>query len=229
MKKENYRYKIFIDGEWYVEDFTNFLNTYLQVYYFFNSLFDKEFKIDNERIDFAYSSFPWQGGYSAINFYWQLKYAVSKKQRPKIVAMHFSSPGFIELSLFPHIADIIAETILPIAGSIIAANKTYHKIYSGMQKRDILSIKKKQEETKLLIDKKILDNLELDNKLKKEDLEFIKKSNEKLARILKLDSTVLDQINHKTEHPYKTLKILLSLYRRIKTLAENERNRKLKL
>jgi hypothetical protein len=215
---------LYIDGKWDVEDFADFLKTYLQIYYLFNSLFTEKYSIDNERINYAYSLFPWKGGYSAVNFYQQLKFAIPKKDRPKITAIHFSSPGYIELLLLSKITEIISEIITYVAGSIGICNGIYNKIYTDMQKRKLLRLKIKRKELRLDQEKIKLDNIILQNS----DLEFINESNEDIAQILGLGGE-LKELNKKTGHPYITLKILLSLYRRIRTLAGYEKNNKLKL
>lgn len=52
MEEKGSIYTICIDGEWYIEELTDFLNTYLQAYYLFNSLFAKEFDINYWRGSF---------------------------------------------------------------------------------------------------------------------------------------------------------------------------------
>jgi hypothetical protein len=58
-------------------------------------------------------------------------------------------------------------------------------------------------------------------------MEYIQKSADSMVELLKLEDR--EQMDIKSGSPLKTLKILLSLYRRIRTLAEFERLGKTKL
>ena len=80
------RYKIHIDGKWYLDDLYKFPHTYEQVYYLIYSLLPHQDEKLQRKIIYAYSKFPWRGGYSALNFYNELKYTTPKQQRPRMMA-----------------------------------------------------------------------------------------------------------------------------------------------
>ena len=53
-------------------------HTYIQVYSFLYSFYTpiEDFDDENDRLVITYSAHPWKGGYSAVNFYNNLKYIV---------------------------------------------------------------------------------------------------------------------------------------------------------
>jgi hypothetical protein len=204
-------YKIPIEGRWFLEDLYVFPRAYEQVYFLAYSLLPHEDEQIQERIQYAYSQFPWRGGYSAVNFYNNLKFTTPKKQRPQVISLQYSSPGWIELSLIIGVAVSIEKLIKTIAGSLREANSLYNEIYEGTQKRKLLRIEVKSKELEL----------------EKTHADFIMHSVGNMANLLNLQE--VDQMTTKTGSPLKTLKILLSLYRRVRTLAEYKRSGKLRL
>jgi hypothetical protein len=205
-------YKINIDGKWTLEDLYLLPHTYSQVYGFIYSLngikniplqpFD-DFNMDfDERILFTYTSQPWKGGYSAVNFYNYLKNLVPPKHRPRIKSIHYESPGFMELILFVPVAMAIKEIVQSFCVAGESINSLYNEIYKGMQERKLLQINVKKEELEL----------------KKADLEFINSSTKALAELLGFKN--LKELNKVTKNPLTSVKILLSFYRRIRDLAD---------
>jgi hypothetical protein len=93
------RYRIRLDEEWSLEDLYVFPRAYEQVYFFF-SAFSMENGEERDRIERAFHAFPWQGGYSAVSFFNQLKYATPPELRPKIIAISKLSPGYFDLGLW---------------------------------------------------------------------------------------------------------------------------------
>ncbi len=204
-------HKIVIDGQWDLEDLYVFPKAYEQVYFMVFSLLRHDDEYIKERIKNAYSAFPWQGGYSAVNFYNQLKYTTPKQERPQIVSLKYASEGWIELRLIKAVAQMIESIVESIANSVLHANRVYSEVYKGMQERKLLRLKVKDEELRL------------------EELhgQYIENSIERMIRLIGLDD--VEQIHEKTGSKLRTLKILLSLYRRIRTLAEFENQKKINL
>jgi len=209
MKNE---YKINIDGEWTLEDLYLLPHTYGQVYGFMYSLMEikeissetlDDFNIDfDERIFFTYTSQPWKGGYSAVNFYNYLKNLVPPEHRPRIKAIHYGSPGFMELVLFVPIAIVIKEIIKSFCDAGKSINSLYNEIYKGMQERKLLRIDVKKKELEL----------------KEADLRFINSSIKSLAELLGFKN--VKELNKATKKSLTSLKILLSFYRRIRLLVD---------
>lgn len=202
VRKNPGTYEIGINGEWSLEDLYVFPRTFEQVYVLVYSLAPEVEGIDVERITHAYSSFPWRGGYSAVNFYNQLKFVIPKPSRPQLVSMHKASPGWIELALVLAVAFSVERLVKSIANSIDHAHGVYSKIAKGLSERRLLRLEVKRKELEF----------------KQEELNYINSCVTQMTQMLGFDN--LEEINRRTGHPYISLKILMSLYRRLKKLAD---------
>lgn len=197
-------FTIRLDKRWTLEDFSNFPAVFQQAYFFWNSLEIGEETFAFERVSYAFTGFPWQGGYSSVNFFNQLKYAVPASERPNIVSIYYGSPGALVLSLCTPVALMLSGVVRSVAKTIDQCNTVYGNIYRGMQERKLLRLR-----TEVNI-----------QKLEREKLKFIKQSVRQLEKILEIRA---GQIDERTGHPYISLKILLAVYRRTKELAGYER------
>lgn len=202
------RYRINIDGHWDLADLYVFPRAFEQAYYLFYSLLPDHDEWDVERIEHAYSSFPWQGGYSAVNFYNQLKHIVPQRQRPELISFNYASPGVMELGLILAVAITVGRIVKSVASSINDINSTYTNIIRGMQERNIMRIEGRRRSLNL----------------HREELDFIQASLSEMSKILGFEN--IRDINERTGNPYVSLKILLSLYRRVRTLGGYEREGK---
>ena len=97
-------FKIEMDRAWSLDDLYIFPRNFEQVYFFFYSLELDHDEDTKDRIEYTYKSLPWQGGYSAVSFYNQLKYIVPKPNRPTLISMQYASPGWMEISLYVSVA-----------------------------------------------------------------------------------------------------------------------------
>jgi hypothetical protein len=195
-------YRIAINGNWSFEDLYVFPRAYEQVYFLVQSLSPEHDEQDLERINHSFRAFPWRGGYSAVNFYNQLKFVTPAKARPQIVSMHKGSPGWFELALVVAAAISVERLVKSVANSIDHTHGIYDKVVKGLMERKLLRLDVKRKELQF----------------KQEELNYIESSLNQMARILGFDN--LKKINEKTGHPYVSLKILLSLYRRVRKLAD---------
>jgi hypothetical protein len=202
------KYRIALDSDWTLEDLYKFPHTYEQVYFFYDAISRDSDEGIRERITNVFSAFPWHGGYSAVNFYNQLKYSAGRHRRPRIIAINKSSPGVLDLSLIVVTAYYVAKIVKLVASTIDVANTTYHNIYKGMREREPLNIKVERDQLHL----------------EKEHLDFINSGGRQMAKLLGFSSPA--QINSITKSPYVTLKILFSVFRRVRTLAEYEKSGK---
>lgn len=201
-------YSIHIDGRWSLEDLYIFPRTYEQVYFLVHSLQEDLDEAAMERVTRAYQAFPWQGGYSAVNFYNQLKRITPKRERPEIASISYASPGWIEIALILSVALNVEKIVKSVCASIQVMNKTYSDIMRGMQERKLLRIEVEKSELEL----------------KKAELEYVEGAAREMAAILGIRN--IDVVNDRTGHPYRTLKILLSLYRRVRILANYQSKKK---
>lgn len=195
-------YNIPIDGRWSLEDLYRFPRAFEQVYFAFEAISPTDTLESEQRISRAFAAFPWQGGYSAVSFYNQLKYATPVAQRPTVTRIQYASPGVIELYLNVDLAILIGSVVTAIAGSIGVCNKVYNSIHSDLQNRKLL---------RLEVERKKLE-------LARDELKIVLEMSETLAQMLELPSAKF--LHERTNDPLKSLKILLSVYRRVRTLAE---------
>lgn len=202
-------YIIYLDGEWSLEDLYVFPHIFEQIYFLTFSLLPNHDEFTLERINYAYRAFPWRGdGYSAANFYNQLKYIIPIGQRPQLISINYASPGLLEIGLILSVAVTVGKIVKVFCDSINQVNQTHNNIMKGMHERRLL----------------LLDERRRSLDLEREEIQFIDNSLNMMAHILGFDD--IKDINKKTGHPYKSLKILLSLYRRIRTLADYQQKGK---
>ena len=195
-------YKIPIDGKWSLEDLYRFPRAYEQVYFALEALVPAEDEETEERVNRAFQAFPWRGGYSAVSFYNQLKYVTPPQRRPQVQRMNYASPGLIELYLNLPLAVHIGAMVASVAGSIGVCNKVYHSIHSDLQKRKLLRLDVERRRMELTRD----------------ELRMVLEMSETMSRMLEIGSP--DAVHERTRHPLISLKVLLSVYRRVRTLAE---------
>jgi len=203
VKMDHYgEYGIFIGERWSLGDLYRFPRTYEQVYFAFEAILPTESEATQARLERAFRAFPWRGGYSAVGFYDQLRRATPPQKRPTIRAIQYASPGFIELVLNLPLAIHIASVVASVAGSISICNRVYNNIHKNLQERKLLRIEVER--------KKI--------ELSREEIALIRYANEEMAQLLGLPSA--QAIVERSDDPLVALKILLSIYRRVRTLAE---------
>lgn len=197
-------YTIHIEGKWSLEDLYVFPRTFEQVYFMVYSLSPEHDDFTGERIQHTYEAFPWQGGYSAVGFYNQLKSMTPKRERPQIASIHYGSPGWIELALMLSTALAVERLVKSIANTIDHAHSVYNRIIRGLSERRLLRLEEQRQELQF----------------KREELEYIDFCLSQMSKLLGFKN--IDEINSRTGHPYISLKILLSLYRRVRTLVKYE-------
>ena len=205
------KYKMLINGEWSLVDLYEFPRSYTQVYSLLYSLQDyfDEYDDKYEKLQITYNAFPWIGGYSAVNFYRYLYNLIQKDHKPKIITINYSSPGYIELGLILGIAISIKKIVSNFVEIAKELNSLYNDIYKGLQNRKLMRIEVKMKEIEL----------------KNEELQFINKSSNELSKLLVFDD--FDKIHKLTGNSLASLKILLSFYRRIRKLAEYQKEEKI--
>ena len=146
MAKVRDNYRIQIDGEWTLRDLYEFPRVYSQLYSFLYVLvFTPPDDLYDERVDSAFRSHPWQGGYSAVNFYNQFGYIVPTRDRPRIKSVRYGSPEWLELTLAVAIATNIEKLVTAFTKSGKHLNSLYTEIYKGMHDRRLMRIKVKRQ------------------------------------------------------------------------------------
>jgi hypothetical protein len=201
------KYKILLDGEWSLAEFYELPHAYSQVYAFIYALESPDGFEDHGAV-LRYSNYPWRRGFSSLNFYRQLQEAVPIEDRPKVVSIQYASPGWIELSLAVGAALSIRTIIKAFVASASELNALYHQIYKNFHERKLMNVEAERAV----------------RELKEEELRFLESSSKRLARLLKIPAS--DVLLAQAGNPVARVKMLLSLFRRVETLAEYERKGK---
>jgi len=207
MAEEWETYKIFLDGEWSLAEFYELPHAYSQVYAFVYALESPD-GIEDYGAVLRYADYPWRGGFSSFNFYRQLQEAVPGEDRPRIISIQYASPGWMELSLAVGAALSIRTIIKAFIASASELDSLYHKIYKNIHDRRLMNVEARQAVLKL----------------KDEELRFLEGSIKRLARLLKIPAS--EVLLAQSENPVARIKMLLSLFRRVETLAEYEKKGK---
>ena len=196
------RHRLVMDGEWDLLELSGFGRQYVQVY---SILYALQFRADQDdpyKKIHAFTVFPWTGGWSAVGFYNSLRTAVPRAHRPYIVSIEYASPGFIELAVIVSVALNIRRIVNHLCSSIDRIGTTYNTLYTAAQKRKLLRIEAKRAQ------------LELD----RHELEFAEEVTERLATSMGFDLT--QQLRRLTDNPLVRMKILFSLFRRVRDLSK---------
>lgn len=208
-KRPDGSYRIAIDQRWSLDDLYVFSRNFEQAYFLAYSFLPELPRQAVGRVEDAFRKFPWRGGYSAVNFYNQLQ--VASQHRPTIRSIQYASPGILDLALLLPAAFTIGQLVRSIAKSIEVSNSTYHRVMTDLQERKLLRLKVRETELQL----------------SKVEAKVIEEHAETMARLLGFDSH--RQLTERTGNPFFTLKILLSYYRRLRTLAKFEVSGKARL
>lgn len=204
-------YRIAIDQEWTLEDLSQFSRVFNQVYSLIYSV-TAPAELDNalllDDLEYVYQAFPWRGGYSAVNFYNSLYYRIPPNHRPKIISISYASPGWMELFLFLTAAKIIASLVKTFRTMTEDLAAMYRAIYTTLHERKLMQLSARQTELRLTED----------------NLRIISQYKEELATLMGFE--LQRQIDLLTKNELASLKILLSLYRRIRTLANYAKKEK---
>lgn len=199
--------KLGLDGRWNLEDLSEATREYVQLYGFAYSLMPDLPSARRDEIDYIYAKFPWRGGYSTVNFFNQLFHKIPPLLRPQVKAIQYASPGFIELTVLLATAAIVSRIVKSVCSAINAAHETYRSIQKGAVEHELSRINVK--------------NQELD--LRKKQIEFCRNSAKELETILGLSEKEVALLNQRTQgHAVMKLKILLSVFRRVEPLAEQQ-------
>jgi hypothetical protein len=217
-------YRLEMDHDWSLVEISSFGRQYTQLYSLFYSLRyrarvqeavveddeDEGFDFDDDRARRVYRTYPWRGGYSAVNFYQSLYYQVPKRHRPQIVRIAYASPGFVELALVEIVARSIRRTVKVICDSFLAVNGAYNEIYKGIQDRKLMRINVRREELAL----------------SREQEDFAEESLTRFSSELKFEH--VPELRQLAGSNVAALKILLSVYRRARELAKLQMQNKMK-
>lgn len=206
--------KLRLHGRWKLAELSEATADYIQLYGFMYSVLPNLPAARREEVDHIYGKFPWRGGYSTVNFFRQLFHKIPPTLRPEVQRIQYASPGFIELQEILAVAAGIAAIVKAVTFSINSAHETYRAIQKGLSERDL---------TRIDISKKQLE-------LTQSQIAFCESQCEKLQKIFGLSKEQVGLLDQKTQgNPAMKLKILLSVYRRVEPLAQQQAEGKLEV
>ena len=205
------RHRLNMDGKWDLLELSSFGRQYVQVYSILYALHFGADKDDpDDRTHHAFGAFPWRGGWSAVGFYESLRVAIPRNHRPHVIAIEYASPGYIDLAVIPLVALGIEWTVDRVCNSIDRINATYTNLYKGAADRKLLKIDARQDPPELTSD----------------DLQFATVASTRLIEAMAIDN-LGDNLHILTRNPISTMKIVFSIYRRVRSLAKLQRSNKI--
>ena len=202
-------YRVALDGKWSLSEFSDFFHVYAQAYSLSYAIV-----IDDDpstQLVALIERFPWRGGYSTVNFYRDAFKMVPLRNRPEVTSIAYASPGTIDLALFLAAALNIRKIVKQLVKSGEYINSLYSSIHRGLQERRMLK----------------LDIRERELELARRHVNFIADSYKQLSEAMQIEKPEL--LLKASPNNLAALKILLSLYRRVRKLAELEASGKMTL
>ena len=195
-------YRVLMDERWELEDLYGFPHAYSQCHSFIYC-FDTELDPRKaERINIALKGYPWRGGYSYVNIYTVLHHQIPVSHRPKIAAIQYASPGWLDILLNPDVALRIAKSVGILLGAGVAAIETFKRI--DKIRLDIAYQRRKQGREFAA--------------LTASEAKALNEMSEEIAKHLGFKS--LEALQERTKNPEVTLKVLLAHYRRMRVLGD---------
>src|SRR5690606_30158986 len=130
--KQELSYKILLDKNWSLEEFTVFTRLYFQNYSFIyclensddSNILQQEFKLKN-----VLKNYKLRSGLSYVNIYSILKGQINKNEKPNVKSIKYASPGWIELYLNYEVAIEIAKAMTIFLTSAATVTLAYKKLY----------------------------------------------------------------------------------------------------
>ncbi len=195
-------YRVLLDGEWQLEDLYTFPHAFSQCYAFIYCLDSELDPSDRDRINEAFSGYPWRGGYSYVNIYTVLRHQVPLRHRPCIKSISYGSPGWLDILLNPDVALQVAKSVGILSGSAIAAAKAYAYCMKYIRQ---VSVDRKRAELEEM-------------QLTREQRQMCMSMCEDIAKFIGFDS--VKALHERTGDPEVSLKLLAAHYRRTDRLVD---------
>jgi hypothetical protein len=140
------KYRIPIDGRWELRDLYEFPHTYAQIYAVLYVLQEELPAARQIRRNDAFRKYPWRGGYSAVNWFSDLYYAIPQAERPQIISIQYASPGWIDLGVYVSVAVAIRQMLVAFSQAGRHLNDTYSQIQQGIHQRKLNETKLRKQE-----------------------------------------------------------------------------------
>jgi hypothetical protein len=192
--------EIHIDGRWDAQDLSALPDLFTDNYSFLYALASDEFG-RNSSTQRMFRKFPWRGGFSAVGFYRGLYDQIPRQHQLAIRGINYRSPGEITVSAASVIVDQIDAMSVAFNEQRRELQQLYRQLYEGMSTRQLLG--------------RSLDEIDADPL----DFEFVERATRELTVAMRF--TMIDQLWSLTgENWIASAKILMSFFRRIKSLAD---------
>lgn len=195
-------YRVLLDGRWKLEDLYTFPHAFSQCYAFIYCMDSPLDPRDRDRINHAFSGYPWKGGYSYVNIYTVLHHQIPTNLRPTIKSISYASPGWLDILLNPDVALQVAKSVGILSGAGVAATKAYAQ---AMKYITQVSLERKKAQ---------LDEMKLTQAQHKTLMSMC----EDMAKFLGFKS--VKELHERTGNPEVSLKLLAAHYRRTNQLVE---------
>ncbi|TCB49244.1 hypothetical protein E0H80_13115 [Acinetobacter sp. ANC 4779] len=207
--EENYR--VLLDKRWSLEDLNEFSRLYMQNYAFLYSLETSLGNTQTSNLTINLNDHKLRDGLTYVNIYTLFKRNVPYKDHPKIRAISYASPGFIELILNYEVAIQLAVGMGIFLKGLASTAETYNKLHDIYLE---LGRKRKEKQNHLL-------------KLEAEKVKYAHQLTENLAEGLGFQS--LADMYEKIGNEEEVAKLLMAHYRRMKWLSTFVEKGKVKL
>lgn len=205
-------FRIELDGRWSLADFSEYTRVFNQAYALTLAILDVDGVLDSERRERAFGAHEWRGaGFSAANFYREVRMLVPPPLRARIQSLQYASPGWMDLALLTSAAVSLNVIVKRVVNTFQAMTDYYDRLYKQLAERKLTRIKTMEEEIRLV----------------REHKDFLQASAAQFAELLGV-SRIAD-VERVTANPLYTLKILLGYFRYVRVLARRELEGKAKL
>jgi hypothetical protein len=235
-------YRVLLDSEWSLNDLYDFPHALNQAY-LFAYCFDTDLPTsDAQRIDRALKSYPWAGGFSVVNMYRVLHGQVPPEYRPRIKAIQYASPGFLDLFVHGDAIRGVAESVSLIysgtptvvkaaAGTMLTGGSLVYAV-KGLEKvsKSVESIVNTYNRIQKVL-------TEINFRRKEARIKHLKLDAAEAAALHKLCNEFSKLIGFKgfsgliqrTDSPEVAAKLLSAHYRRLKEIADFAEDRRARL
>ena len=197
---DTFPYRIYIEGRWEISDLYVFPHRYAEVYSFLYAL-GAAGSPDESAFREAFERYPWQGGYSAVNFYDDLYGSIPREQRLEIKRIEYASPGFIELGAILVIATQVDKILTKVFHTWDKVDRVYDGIHRRYRRRRLARLNARERE----------------RKLEEEHVRFAIEACKELSEAMGLEQH--EALARLSPDPIARLKILMSFWRRLRELV----------
>lgn len=191
-------YVIDIDKRWFFEEFSEVEKLFTQLYSFMYALDNAGGIVSIAKVQNAFEQYPWRGGFSAVNFYNDLRSSVPSFHEPEVESIQYASPGTIKLELLAPVAFSTGAVLNHLLENADAAKFAYDDARKYLKQAGLLKIENSDTYESLLT---------------KATLSTINDHLHDLGRAMNVVD-IVEKIQTLTNNPLVAIKILLSFYRR---------------